>query len=154
MHNCGTGTNTPETDSGSPAVRTFYSVQGPEDSARLLENGGEPWPSGSGPGGSLRDIFGPGLYTWETQAQAEAYLAGMTSRGASGLQILQHSIPEDALSQLRFGDMTSMSDDDANALLDTSPDHGFQWVRRMTGRYGPENYFSPDTYPLFTSSVL
>jgi hypothetical protein len=126
-------------------------VQGPEDSVRLLNNGGEPWPSGSGPGGSLRDIFGSGLYTWETQA--EAYLDGMTARGATGLQIIQHSISGDALGQLSFGDMTSMTDDDANALLDNAPDHGFQWIRHLTGRYGPENYFSPDVYPSFSNSA-
>jgi len=132
--------------------RTFYSVQNPEDTARLLENGGEPWPTGFGPGGSLRDGLGPGLYTWETRAQAEAYLRNMTASGAADLQILQHSIPESALSGLSFADMTTMTDDDANVILDNSPDHGFQWVRRMTGRYGPENYFSPDVYALFSNS--
>lgn len=76
----------------------------------------------------------------------------MTSHGASDLQILQHSIPESVLSGLRSADMTSMTDEAANSLLDSSPDHGYQWIRRMTGRYGPENYFSPDVFPSFSNS--
>jgi hypothetical protein len=141
------GANTGSSD----GIRTFYSVQGPEDAARLLHNGGKPWPTGSGPSGSERALLGPGLYAWDTSSQAEAYSQGLASRGATDLQIIQHSVPESVLNSFRSADMTSMTDDAANALLDSSPDHGFQWVRRMTGRYGPENYFSPDVFPLFSN---
>ena len=128
-------------------------MQDPTDATRLIENGGNPWPTGQDVGG-LRDIFGPGLYTWETQDQAKAYLAMKQSRGATDLRILQHTISEDDLSKLSKADLSTMSDDAATDFLETGGNHGAQWVRRVTGRFGPENYFSPDANSKITTAEL
>jgi hypothetical protein len=55
------------------AEETFYSVQGTEDVARLMR-GGKPWPTGD-TGGSLRDAYGQGLYTFASRADADSYMA-------------------------------------------------------------------------------
>ena len=138
---------------GLAACRTFFSVQNAEDVARLLEKGGEPWPSGF-TNGSLRDIFGPGLYAWETRAQAEAYRALRAARGADGLSILEHSISPTDLAKLRSVDLSAMSDDAANAILDLGAGHGYQYIRRLTGNFGAENYFASDVYRFFRSKVV
>lgn len=81
-------------------------------------------------------------------------MAAKQARGVTDLHVLQHTIPEDELSQLSKADLSTMSDDAATEFLETGGNHGTQWVRRVTGRFGPESYFSPDTYSKFTNAKL
>ena len=137
---------------GLAPYQTFFSVQGAEDVARLMEHGGEPWPSGF-THGSLRDIFGPGLYTWETRGQAEAYQALRAARGADGLQILEHTIDVEDLARLRSVDLAAIGDDAANEILDMGAAHGYDHIRRLTGNFGPEHFFSSDVFHLFQNGL-
>lgn len=43
-------------------------------------------------------------------------------------------------------DLTVMSDDEANKIIDRGKDHGFEQIIKMTGNFGVESYFHPDVY--------
>ncbi|MFE0027554.1 RHS repeat-associated core domain-containing protein [Amycolatopsis sp. NPDC059021] len=131
---------------GLTPCKTYYSVQDPADAERLLNNGGEPWPSGFDHGTS-RDEFGPGLYTWETREQAERYLERVNARGGNA-EILEHHISGEDFDRLRSADLTTMDDDTATAIWNSEGRHGYDHVRRNTGNFGPENYFSSSVYHL------
>jgi RHS repeat-associated protein len=137
---------------GLSACSTFFSVQNAKDVKRLLEHGGEPWPTGV-TNGSLRDIFGPGLYTWETRAQAERYLQKWESKGATGLNIMEHRISSSDLAGLKSVDLSKIGDDAANKILDLGAGHGYEHIRRITGNYGPESYFSREVFHLFKNGI-
>jgi hypothetical protein len=131
---------------------SFYSAQDADDTARLMR-GGEPWPGGATEG-RLRDIFGPGLYTFPTREQAELYRENLMARGAPDLSLLEHRIAAQDLAGLRSADLTSMTDDEATAIIDQGAEHGYEHVRRRTGRYGIEDYFSADVFGLFDTRVV
>jgi RHS repeat-associated protein len=132
---------------GLAPYRVFYSVQDEADARRLVENGGEPWPTGTSHG-SARAEFGPGLYTWETREDAEKYLAGQQAKGAD-VSILEHRISEEDYGRLKSADLTKMDDDTATDIWNSGGNHGYDHVRRMTGRYGVENYFRAGVYGHF-----
>jgi RHS repeat-associated protein len=134
-------------------TRTFYSAQGAEDIARLLERGGVPWPQGA-LDGSLRDIFGPGLYTWATREQAESYAQALAKYGASDLKILAHRISLQDLGRLNTANLTRMTDEAANLIYDMGVNHGFEQIVRTTGNFGAEHFFRREMFPLFTNWVL
>ncbi|MFF4594178.1 RHS repeat-associated core domain-containing protein [Amycolatopsis sp. NPDC001319] len=122
-------------DSG--ARRHFYTVQGPEDAARLAA-GGEPWPTAPN-----RAHFGPGVYSWGSEAEALAYAVNKV-----GSQILGFSVGEDVLDFLNQAHVSSMTDEEAgdfmsrNSLLwGGNSDHGLEYISRPTAR-GTEHYFS------------
>jgi hypothetical protein len=132
---------------------TFYSVQNPTDVSRLLHHGGEPWPTGV-VNNSVADILGRGLYTFATRESAEAYRTLLASLGAKELRVLAHRISNKALSTLKTADMTKMSDEAATLLLEIAPNHGFEHVIRMTGKFGIEHFFKKEVFPLFKNWVL
>ena len=131
-------------------ARTFYTVQNEANASRLL-SGGAPWPTSA-----TKAHLGEGLYTWGTRAQAEAHLAALEGRGASGLRIMQASIPESQYQALRSIDLRDLSDEAAGAWLGEHSSlfgqglpHGLDHVIRNTGNFGPEFFFSKDAFQLF-----
>jgi len=133
--------------------RTFYSVQSPSAVARLLLHGGEPWPTGY-VRNQLRDILGQGLYTFGSKESAEAYLNALQLYGAKDLKLMAHRISKKALSTLKAADFTKMSDEAATAILEMGGEHNFDWIIRMTGTGGLENFFRKEVFPLFKNWVL
>ena len=75
------------------------------------------------------------------------------ARGSPDLAILEHRIPAENLAGLRTADLTNMTDDEANIIYDLGADHGYEHLRRTTGNFGVEDYFSPDVYGQFDSRV-
>lgn len=140
---CAVGSGTPPKATESGGLRTFYSVQGEADAARLAA-GGAPWPTGL-----QRANLGEGLYAWGTRAEAEAYAAG--KQGAS---ILEFKMPSGDYSGLKTLDMRLMSDEAATNWLGQYSQygqgmpHGFEHIIRQTGR-GTEFYFSPTAFGKF-----
>ena len=84
--------------------RTIYTVQGEANAARLL-SGGTPWPTAP-----AKAHLGEGLYTWGSRSQAEAYVSLLEGRGASGLRIMEASIPEAQYNALRAMDLRGLGD--------------------------------------------
>ncbi len=130
--------------------RTFYTVQGEANAARLL-SGGSPWPTAP-----VKAHLGEGLYTWGSRSQAEAYMSLLEGRGASGLRIMEASIPEVQYNTLRAMDLRRLGDDAANAwlgrhssLFGEGAPHVLDHVIRDTGNFGPEFFFSKNVFPLF-----
>ena len=136
-----------------PGRRSFFSVQGAEDIIRLLQRGGHPWPQGF-TNGTLRDIFGQGLYTFASREQATLYLRMLEESGVSGLRLLEHSVSSRNFARFLTADLTRMTDEVANAILDLGIDHGFQHISRMTHNFGVEHFFSREVYPFFRSWIL
>ena len=139
---------------GMSPCRTFYSVQGPSDADRLLNRGGEPWPSGVDAQGRPRSELGEGLYAWENRAQAERYLENVSSRpgGPTDLEIIEHRIRGEDYDNLRHADMTTMDDDAATDLWNSGGNHDYDHITRGTGRYGNEHYFRGSVFDLFTNT--
>jgi hypothetical protein len=130
VHNCGT--------------TEFHTVQSPDDAARLTTNGGEPFPTEPD-----RAHFGPGVYSWGSRAEAEAYAANKP-----GAQILTFSIRNDDLAGLNQAHLGTMSDDEATAFMeqnsllwDGDASHGLDYISRPTNR-GTEHYFSSNVFDL------
>ncbi|AXB47857.1 DUF6531 domain-containing protein [Amycolatopsis albispora] len=136
---------------GLSPCRTYYSVQGRADADRLINDGGEPWPSGVDAQGRPRSELGEGLYAWETRDQAERYLEMVRSRDGAptDLEIIEHRIRGEDFDGLRSADMTTMDDDAATDLWNQGSNHDYEHIRRGTGRFGPENYFHHSVYHLF-----
>ncbi|MFG1992112.1 RHS repeat-associated core domain-containing protein [Actinoplanes sp. NPDC048988] len=130
VHNCGT--------------TEFHTVQSPEDAARLTTNGGKPFPTEPD-----RAHFGPGVYSWGSRAEAEAYAANKP-----GASILSFSVKNDDLAGLKQAHLGSMSDDEATAFMeqnsllwDGDAGHGLDYISRPTAR-GTEHYFSSKVFHL------
>ncbi|GHF46718.1 RHS repeat-associated protein [Amycolatopsis bartoniae] len=139
--------------SGLTPCQTYYSVQSRQDADRLIDNGGEPWPSGVDSNGRPRSELGEGLYAWETREQAERYLGVMSSReGAPSMEIVEHRIRGEDFDGLRSADMSTMDDDAATELWLSEGNHDYDHIRRVTGRFGAEHYFSSSVYHLFQST--
>ncbi|WP_240676743.1 ricin-type beta-trefoil lectin domain protein [Streptomyces sp. B27] len=133
VHNCGT------TD--------FYTVQGAEDAARL-NSGGQPFPTEP-----HRAHFGPGVYSWGSQAEAAAYAANKP-----GAQIMKFSVRNEDLAGFSQAHLGSMSDDAAtefmgrySLLWDGDASHGLSYISRPTAR-GTEHFFSSEVFHLLRFS--
>jgi hypothetical protein len=79
----------------------------------------------------------------------------LEGRGASGLRIMEASIPEAQYNALRAMDLRGLGDDAANAwlgrhssLFGEGAPHGLDHVIRDTGNFGSEFFFSKDAFPL------
>jgi len=137
------------TAAGGEAL-TFYTVQNEANAARLLA-GGAPWPTGVS-----KSLLGEGLYTWGTRSQAEAYLALLETRGATGLQIIEARIGASQYQSLKMLDLCTLDDAALNAWMDQyslygqGATHGLEHVIRQTGNFGPEYFFSKDIFNLFS----
>ncbi|MFI2184986.1 DUF6531 domain-containing protein [Streptomyces sioyaensis] len=137
---------------GLAPYRTFHSVQGAEDAARLRGGGdGSPWP-----GDEDRGQYGEGVYAWDTKEEAERYL-GLRQKHHSGLEIVSFRISEEDFQGLRRRDQIDMwekSPDDAEAwagrhsrIYGDGQPHDYDYVRGPTG-LGPENYFNKRIFHL------
>lgn len=128
---------------------TFYTVQNEANAARLLA-GGAPWPTGVS-----KSLLGEGLYTWGTRSQAEAYLALLESRGASGLQIMEARIGASQYQSLGRLDLRTLDNAALEAWMEQyslygqGAPHGLGHIIRQTGNFGPEYFFSKDVFNLF-----
>jgi hypothetical protein len=128
---------------------TFYSVQGPEDAARLSA-GGTPWPIEPN-----RAHMGPGLYSWGSKERAVNYFNIMNKR-VDNLEIMPFRISNKNLNSLNKLDLRPpVSDDAANAWLGKYSSlygegipHDYEYVIRGTG-IGAEHYFSNNAFHLF-----
>ncbi|WP_049796928.1 RHS repeat-associated core domain-containing protein [Actinosynnema mirum] len=138
---------------GLSPCRTYYSVQSPADADRLINNGGEPWPSGVDANGRRRSELGDGLYAWESRDQAERYLDAVSGRpgGPTDLSIIEHRISGEDYDGLRHADMTRMSDDAATDLWNAGGRHDYDHIQRGAGRFGNEHYFRNTVFDLVTS---
>ncbi len=130
-----------------PFNRSFYTVQGLEDVARL-EAGGSPWPTAPSSA-----HFGEGLYTWGSKAEAEAYRTFLRRNLTElHLEIMEYKISKWDFSKLKKFEVP-LDDDLANAWLDehcrlrtASPKaHGYQYIRGNTGM-GQEHYFDKSVF--------
>lgn len=146
---CAESLESPRFNAANSAGRTFYTVQGEANAGRLL-SGGTPWPTAP-----AKAHLGEGLYTWGSRSQAESYMSLLEGRGASGLRIMEASIPEAQYNALRAMDLRGLGDEAANAwlgrhssLFGESAPHGLNHVIRDTGNFGPEFFFSKDAFPL------
>jgi hypothetical protein len=133
VHNCGGGSG--KTD--------FYTVQGPEDAARLA-SGGHPFPTAP-----ERAHFGPGVYAWGNEADAAAYAANK-----SGAQVMKFSIGNDVLAGLKQFHLGGLSDDAATSFMERNSllwggdaSHGLDYISRPTN-IGTEHYFSSGIFGL------
>src|SRR5262249_14647799 len=116
---------------------------GPDDASRLT-SGGDPFPTEP-----HRAHFGPGVYSWGSRAEAEAYAANKP-----GTQILSFSIRNDDLAGLSQGHLGEMTDDEATSFMeqysllwDGDASHGLDYITRPTAR-GTEHYFSSNIFHL------
>ncbi|MFI6771042.1 RHS repeat-associated core domain-containing protein [Streptomyces sp. NPDC050355] len=136
----------------APAYRNFYSVQGPEDAARLRGGGdGSPWP-----GDEDRGQYGEGVYSWGSLEEAEKYIALRRKRGYD-LEIVNFRISEDDFQGLRRRDQVGLyetSPDEADAWSDrhsriygAGVPHDYDYVRGPTGM-GHEHYFNKRIFHL------
>lgn len=101
-----------------------------------------PWPTEP-----KRANLGDGVYAWGTQEDALRYY-NIKSKQTNDIQILEFEVSQKDLNNMAQLDLTKMSDDEVNAFLDRYarlndgiPDHGYDYIQRMTG-IGVENYFS------------
>lgn len=132
------------------AGRTFYTVQGEANAGRLL-SGGTPWPTAP-----LEAHLGEGLYSWGCRSDAEAYMSMREGNGATGLRIMEATIPEAQYNALRAMDLRGLGADAVDAwagrhslLYGEGVPHGLDHVIRTTQNFGPEFFFSKDVFPLF-----
>jgi len=129
----------------------FYSIQAEDDAARLLA-GGAPWPTGPS-----RAHLGPGFYAWGDRAAAEAYMAHLGGRGASGMTIVEARFGATDYARMVTRDLTSMTDEAASAWLGQFSgvgEAGVDHVIRETGRFGVEHRFGPDAFVAAILRVL
>jgi RHS repeat-associated protein len=138
---------------GREEVRTFYTVQGPDDAVRLL-SGGEPWPLDP-----HRAHLGPGLYTWDNLEDASKYLA-YRSDDFSNLRIMTATIPESNYQSLRTLDMRGMAVERIDEFMDSHSlifgegrPHGYEQIIRpvYSDRYpgAYEFHFDSSTFHNF-----
>lgn len=132
-----------------PKFVSFFSVQSEENATRLLA-GGEPWPIGPS-----KAHLGPGLYSWGTKAEAQAYLNSFTKYSPGlNLKIMEFSVSKMTLSNLKYFEVP-MNDAIANkwlakysSLYGEGLPHGYDYIKRSTGM-GMEHYFTPRAFSNF-----
>ena len=129
----------------SSGSKTFYTVQNSADAKRLLSDG-LPWPTEP-----YRANLGDGIYAWSNIEDASHYF-NLKSKRTGGLQILEFEVSQTDLNRMKRLDLTKMSDDEVNMFLDSyarlnggTPNHGYDYIQRMTG-LGVENYFNKSIY--------
>ena len=132
---------TPAADDG---VRTFHTVQGAGDAARL-RGGGAPWPSSSS-----RAALGQGVYSFGSRAEAEGYAAHLAGRGASNLEVMSFDVAGRDLASFRSLDIDSLADPEAfmskhSQLWGGTPNHGFEHLTRGT-QFGTEHFFDKSVF--------
>ncbi|MGW1716720.1 ricin-type beta-trefoil lectin domain protein [Streptomyces sp. NPDC002156] len=119
----------------------FFTVQGADDAARL-RSGGDPFPTEPD-----RAHFGPGVYSWGSRAEAEAYAANKP-----GAEIMRFTIRNKDLAGFAQAHFGNMSDDEAtdfmekySLLWDGDASHGLSYISRPTAR-GTEHFFSSNVF--------
>jgi hypothetical protein len=120
----------------------FYTVQGPDDAARLRGTG-EPWPSDA-----FRASLGPGVYAWRHLGEAEDYRRRLHY---PDLLILMFGIRNRDLNSFSRFDVDSAPDPDQwmnrySLLWGGIPDHGYRYITRRTD-IGIEHYFHKSVLP-------
>jgi hypothetical protein len=120
---------------------TFHTVQGADDAARL-GSGGHPFPTDPD-----RAHFGPGVYSWGSEAEAVAYAANKP-----GTTIMRFSVANDTLAKLPQAHVGGMTDDAATTFMEQNSllwggnaGHGLGYISRPTAR-GTEHYFSSNVF--------
>ncbi|MDA6070851.1 hypothetical protein NJT12_14630 [Flavobacterium sp. AC] len=112
------------------SASSFYTVQGVEDVARLL-NGGVPFPVGY-----TKSFVGEGVYSFGTKADALRYKSMLEGFGYTDLQVLTFKVSN--YGKLKVFDMRGIGDDAANAWLETHAypnNHTFDHVIRPSGNF-------------------
>jgi hypothetical protein len=120
--------------------KTFYTVQGLDDSARLLE-GGIPFPNGP-----TKSFLGEGLYSFGSKSDAFKYKAMLEGFGATDLKVMTFEVSN--YSKLKTFDMRGLTDDAANIWLEGNSfpkTSNFQHVIRPAGNFD-EYYFSSSIF--------
>ncbi len=125
--------------------KTFYTVQGIEDAARLRSTG-TPWPSGP-----TSAHLGEGVYSWATRAEAEAY---RTRFPDIHVEIVEFKVNKFRFNRLKKFEVP-LDDDLANSWLNKHSSlfgdgliqpHGFQYIKRSSSM-GFEHYFDKSVFP-------
>ncbi|KMQ61890.1 hypothetical protein ACM40_06085 [Chryseobacterium sp. BLS98] len=132
-----------------PFSKTFYTVQGAEDVARL-KSGGIPWPTSP-----TSAHFGEGLYTWDTRAEAEAYRDLLKKNLPElHLEIMEFKISKGSFNRFKKFEVP-LDDDLANSWLNkhsslfgNGEPHGFQYIKRSSSM-GYEHYFDKNVFNKF-----
>jgi RHS repeat-associated protein len=122
------------------SARSFYTVQGIDDAARLLD-GGVPFPAGP-----TKSFVGEGVYSFGTKADALRYKSMLEGFGHTDLQIMTFKVSN--YQKLKVFDMRGIGDDAANAWLETHAypnNHGFDHVIRPAGNFD-EYFFSKSIF--------
>ncbi|WP_412543058.1 RHS repeat-associated core domain-containing protein [Longispora sp. K20-0274] len=120
----------------------FYTVQGPDDAARL-GSGGHPFPTEP-----HRAHFGPGVYAWGNEADALGYAANKP-----GALIMRISIDNKVLAGFKQISLVGKSDEfatsfmEANSLLwGGNASHGLDYISRPVSGQRVEHYFSSKVF--------
>ncbi|WP_428265996.1 SpvB/TcaC N-terminal domain-containing protein [Haliangium sp.] len=127
------------------SYRYFYTVQGPNDAARLRTTG-TPWPTGP-----TEAHFGQGVYAWGSETEALQYLQ-RRSRIAPNLEVVEFRVKLSTLRKFRQLNVDSLRDPTqwlssySRLYPKGTPTHGLQYIRRGTGNSGVEHYFHYSTF--------
>jgi RHS repeat-associated protein len=125
---------------GAGSSETFYTVQGAQDAARLME-GGIPFPVGA-----TKSFVGEGVYSFGTKADALKYKSMLEGFGHVDLQIMTFRVSN--YQKLKVFDMRGMGDDAANKWLELHSypnNHTFDHIIRPAGHFD-EYYFSKSIF--------
>ncbi|MDT0268762.1 DUF6531 domain-containing protein [Streptomyces sp. DSM 44915] len=125
----------------------FFTVQSPEDAARLRGDG-TPWP-----GDATRGQYGDGVYSWGSQHDAEAYADLLRNRRGADVEIMHFRVSEADFASMNRMDITALSSDDAEAFMDRhsrlygdGAPHNFDYIRGFTSNFGNEHFFTPSVF--------
>lgn len=121
-------------------------MQGPNSAARLRA-GGEPWPTTDS-----RAALGPGVYSFDSPASAEAYANVLASHGRANLEIMPFNVSESGLASMRSINIDNLPNPEDflskySQLWGGIPNHGYDWIMRGT-QFGTENFFSKSVFQL------
>ncbi|MDT0319899.1 DUF6531 domain-containing protein [Streptomyces millisiae] len=121
----------------------FFTVQSPEDAARLRGDG-TPWP-----GEATRGQWGDGVYSWGTRGDAEAYADLLRNRRGANVEIMHFRVSEADFAAMNRADITAMPEADAEAFMDRHSriygdgvPHNRDYIRGFTSNFGNEHFFS------------
>lgn len=123
--------------------RSFYTVQGPVDIARLRDDG-IPWPTETN-----RSGLGEGVYAWTNQSDAQQYLA-VRSRQVPDLKIVTFWVSIEDLLDFKQLDVDSLPAPEEwmsrySKIWGGVPDHGLEYIRRETSM-GKEHFFDQSIF--------
>lgn len=135
---------------GEGGSRSFYTVQGPDDVARL-HGSGKPWPTEP-----HRSALGEGVYSLESREAAEAYLARRRATLAESglhpdLSIQRLQVANYQLARMRTLNIGSKPNPTAfikshSRLYGGSGVSGYAHVIRGAGDFGVEHFFSKEAF--------